>query len=100
MIPSNLLFVVGWGSVGVLVLCWLVLSFLAPGGFRAGLARLATSSMYLALLCLFVSGLQGAEGLVGRIGFGFLAGLFGLGLLVSLWKLLRPPASGEELAAH
>lgn len=100
MIDSNLLFVIGWGSVAVLVSSWLALSFLSPGGLRAGLARLATCAMYLSLLCLFVSGLQGAEGWAGRIGFGFLCVVFGMGLGVSLWKLLRPPARGEELAAH
>ncbi|MAE93208.1 MAG: hypothetical protein CL910_00970 [Deltaproteobacteria bacterium] len=99
MIPGEILFKVGWGAVGVLVVAWLVVSF-SRGALRDRLARLATVAMYTALVCLFTSGLQGAEGWLGRGGFGFLVVLFGAGLLVSLWKLLRTGAAGGEHAAH
>ncbi len=99
MIDSAVLWNLGWGAVAALVIAWLIVSFLAEGPLRHRLARFATVSMYVALLCLFVSGLQGAESLVGRAGFGFLSFIFGAGFLVSLWKLFFS-SSAEASAVH
>ena len=99
MIDSAVLWSLGWGAVAALVIAWLTVSFLSDGPLRHRLARFATVSMYVALLCLFVSGLQGAESLIGRAGFGFLSFIFGTGFLVSLWKLLFS-GSSEASAVH
>ncbi len=100
MIDTDILWSVGWGSVGLVLLAWLAVSFVSAPSWRERLARLGAIGLYGALLCLFLSGFQGAESRAGRIGFGFLVALFSAGLLVSLWKLLRRPSLPQEDAAH
>lgn len=53
MIDSGILWNVGWGAVGALVVGWLVVSFLPAGRGKALLARLSAAAMYVALLSLF-----------------------------------------------
>ena len=100
MIDTGILFQVGVGAAGALVAGWLVVSFLPSGRAKALFARLTAVAMYVAFLCLFTTGLLGAEGTAGRIGFGFLVGLFSAGMLVSLWKGARELVGGGESGEH
>ena len=91
MIEVSLLKIVGFASLAVLVIAWLAVSFLAPGRTRSRITWLATTCMYLALLCLFTNLFQSAlrEGSgVGMIAFGFLGALFLGGLAVSVVRTL------------
>ena len=86
MIEIWLLKVVGIVSLGLLVLAWLIVSFLAPGKTRSRVAWVAATCMYVALLGLFVNLFQSAlreESTLGMIAFGFLCALFTGGLVVS-----------------
>ena len=95
MIDTGILWNVGWGAVGVLVVGWIVVSFLPQGRGKAILARLSALAMYTAFLALFTAGFQRAESMVGTIGFGFLVAFFATGLLVTLWKGAREVAGGS-----
>ncbi len=89
MIDVALVEIVGFTSLGLLVIGWLVVSFLAPGKTRSRVARVAATCMFLALLCLFVHWFQGAlrkEDMLEMIAFGFLSAIFTGGLVVSIFK--------------
>ena len=94
---------VGYGALGVLVLGWLAVSFMAPGARRAIVEWLSATGMFAALLSLFIHLLSGAleSGNTVAIGaFGFLATLFGCGLTVSLWQTaMSMGGSGQEQAS-
>lgn len=86
--------VIGWTSahpvltaaLAVLVLGWLLVSLLRPSANRRRVEWLATTSMYVFLLGLFVNLLTRAiasDWLIGMIAFGMLTGIFSCGLLVS-----------------
>ena len=86
MIDVALLKIVGFTSLGLLVIAWLSVSFLAPGKARARLAWIAATCMYLALLCLFTNLFQEAfhaGSMLGMIAFGFLGVIFLSGVVVS-----------------
>jgi uncharacterized membrane protein len=105
MIDFALLKIVGRTSFGLLVIGWLVLSFLAPGKVRSRLAWVAATFMYLALLCFFTFHFQEAfrgESVALMIAFGFLTLIFLAGLLVSGVKTVgefigRAPRSGPTV---
>ena len=89
MIDVSVLKMVGFGSLSLLVIGWLVVSFLAPGKARSRVAWVAATCMYLALVCLFTNLFQEAfhaESLLGMIAFGFLGVIFIGGVLVSTVK--------------
>ena len=89
MIDVSLLKIVGFTSLTLLVIGWLVVSFLAPGKTRSRVAWVAATCMYLALLCLFANLFQAAlleESLLGMIAFGFLGAIFIGGVVVSTFK--------------
>jgi len=81
--------IVGFSSLSLLVIGWLVVSFLAPGKARSRLAWVAATCMFLALLCLFTNLFQNAlreESMLGMIAFGFLGAIFIGGVVVSSFK--------------
>ena len=89
MIDVSLLKIVGFTSLTLLVIGWLIVSFLAPGKVRSRVAWLAATCMYLTLLCLFANLFQAAlreESMVGMIAFGFLGAIFIGGVVVSAFK--------------
>lgn len=86
--PSPL-FIAGWSAVAVVVVCWLTVSFSAPGRTRLRAGWIGATAMYVALACLFLSLFLGAERLVGRIAFGFLLALFTAGFGVAALRTLR-----------
>ena len=89
MIDVLLLKIVGFSSLSLLVIGWLVVSFLAPGKTRSRVAWVAATCMYLALLCLFANLFQSAlreESMLGMLAFGFLGAVFVGGVVVSAVK--------------
>ena len=94
-------------ALAVLVLGWLAVSLLRPSPNRRRVEWLATTSMYVFLLSLFVNLLLRAiatDSLAGMIAFGMLATMFAGGLLVSTARTLgalagRSPSSGSS-ATH
>ena len=89
MIDVSVLKIVGFSSLSLVVIGWLVVSFLAPGKARSRLAWVAATCLFLALLCLFTNLFQEAfhaESLLGMIAFGFLGAIFISGAVVSTFK--------------
>ena len=79
--------VIGFSGAAVLVLCWLIVSFSAPGRRRERFEWLAACGMYLALLSLFthLSLKAYARDSTGAlIAFGFLVVFFTTGFIVCL----------------
>ena len=75
MIDMAILKIVGFSAVGLLVLGWLVTSFLPEGPGRMRVARLASIALYLALASLFTNLTQNAwadDRTALLIPFGFL----------------------------
>ena len=69
------------------MLLWLLVSFSEPGPRRDVLEWLGATAMYVALLALFlnlISTAREAGNILALVAFGFLAVLFGIGLVVSL----------------
>jgi D-arabinose 1-dehydrogenase-like Zn-dependent alcohol dehydrogenase len=82
---------IGVGAVAVLAAVWLAVSFQRESRRRTLLEWLGADALYVALLTFFASLLRRslAEGsALGIAGFGFLATLFALGLVVAVWKTL------------
>ena len=78
---------VGYAGLAVLVITWLMVSFMQPGPRRAILEWLGACGMYVALLMLFTHLLTRAleaDSTVGLIAFGFLATFFSVGLILCL----------------
>ena len=102
---SGLAFV-GWSAAGVLVVLWLVVSWMAPGRRREAVEWLAAASLYVTLLSLFTNLVRDAwgDGSKLRLGaFGFLWVVFAGGLLVALVngvRSLRGPTTTEVDATH
>ena len=94
------------GALAVVVLGWLLISFLAAGATRSMLSWIATSALYVFLVSLFLSltleaWADGKNAVV--FAFGFLCVLFGSGLLVSLAKTvgqIRTGASSSSDVIH
>jgi hypothetical protein len=82
---------IGGCAVAILVVGWLVVSFSAPGGRRTVIEWLSACAMYTALLMLFLHLSRRAsesDNTFALVAFGFLAVLFGGGLLVTLYRTL------------
>jgi hypothetical protein len=101
--------VLGWIAVcalAVVVIAWLIVSFVRPGTGRTLAAWAATIGMYVALLCLFVhlvSRARAEDSTAGLVGFGFLASLFAIGLVVAVARTvlaLRAGPSKDASATH
>ena len=78
---------VACGAGGVLVLSWLIISFLAPSSGRTVIEWIAATSMYLLLCTIFanlVSSALESGNSAALVAFGFLCALFGSGLAVSI----------------
>jgi hypothetical protein len=76
----------------VLVLLWLLVSFSEPGPRRDVLEWLGACAMYTALLALFFTlsnAARESDNTLALVAFGFLALVFGIGLIVSLVSTLR-----------
>jgi hypothetical protein len=101
--------VLGWiGVAGVVltVIGWLAVSFQRPGPRRNTVAWLGAFGFYVALLCFFVNLTRRAiadDSTAGTIGFGFLAAVFAMGLLLAAGRLLgslRRREVSEASATH
>jgi hypothetical protein len=83
---------VGWSAVAVVVACWLVVSFSAPGPARLRAGWLGAVGMYVAFGCLFLSlflRARAGDSLAGTIAFGFLLALFTAGFFLASHRLVR-----------
>ena len=104
--PTTGIAMVGYAGVALLVVAWLVVSFMRASERRAIVEWLGACGMYLALLALFVSlSLRAQENgsTAALAAFGFLVALFGSGLVVSLVQTLlalRGPARGVSSATN
>ena len=98
--------IIGFGAVGVLVLLRLLVSFSEPGPRRDVLEWLGATAMYVALLALFLNLVRTAReagNVLALVAFGFLAVLFGIGLIVSLVNTVRSrqgPGKGQSSATN
>ena len=101
--------VLGWialCAVAVVATGWLVVSFSRPGPRRATTAWVATVAMYVALLCLFLNLTRRAwtgDSTAGLVGFGFLATVFGIGLVLAVartFAALRGRSSKDVSTTH
>jgi hypothetical protein len=99
--------IVGWSAVGVVVLCWLAVSFSAQGVTRLRAGWLGAAAMYVAFVCLFLSlflRARSGDSLAGMIGFGFLLAFFSVGFLLATQRTLRALAGKSggkvESATH
>lgn len=102
MVDVAILKAVGFSAVGLLVLGWLVVSFLAPGRSQRLAARLSAAALYLALVCLFTQLTQEnfAKGrAILYVPFGFLLGIFVTGFFWTLVKWVRELGSAGESSA-
>jgi len=97
---------VAYGAGGVLVLSWLIISFMAQNSGRTVIEWIATTSMYLLLCVLFVHlvsrALESGNN-VALVAFGFLCALFGSGLAVSIAQSLMAlggPKKAEASATN
>jgi len=94
------------GAIVLVLIAWLVVSFQRPGPARNAMAWAGTIGFYGALLSLFVH-LVGRsldnDSTAGLVGFGFLATMFGLGLVVAIARAigsLRSVAASEASATN
>ena len=95
---SNPLVVVGMSGVALVVVCWLSLAI--RGTDSARLAWLGALGLYAALGSFFVNLFQGAESWAGKGVFGFLALMFGAGLVLSIVRVARAMAGSEAAKAE
>lgn len=102
----QILTVVALSALAVLVMCWLVVSFLKPSPRRRMLEWLAATAMYVALLAFFGRQLQSAivgEAWIRTFAFGFLVAVFSIGFTISSVRTLGALTSrsgGESSATH
>jgi hypothetical protein len=89
--------IVGFGSLGLLVVLWLVISFTQPSPRRESLEWLGALCLYVSLCMLFLNLVLRAHAsgsTIALIAFGFLGGIFLLGSCVTFYNLCRSLASG------
>lgn len=83
---------IGFSAVGVVVLGWLVVSFLPRGRARSVLEWLSTIALYVALASLFanlVARAHAAGNWLALVAFGLLLVVFLGGLVVSITMMIR-----------
>lgn len=93
--------IVGFGSLGLLVVLWLVISFTQPSPRRETLEWTGAFCLYLCLCMLFLNLVLralDAENTIALIAFGFLGVIFVLGGCVSLFNLFRSLSSSGARA--
>jgi hypothetical protein len=102
LVDVAILKAVGFTALGLLVVGWLVVSFLAPGRSQRLAARLSAAALYLTLACLFTH-LTQQNFEKGRwllyVPFGFLLGIFVTGFFWTLVKWVRELGSAGDSAA-
>jgi hypothetical protein len=97
---------VGFSAVAVVVLGWLLVSFMAPGPRRTVVEWLSATFLYIALVSLFSNLVHRAweqGSTVALIAFGFLLALFSAGFLVCLVNAvlsLGGPRETQQSATH
>ena len=80
---------VAGGALAVLLVGWLIVSFKSPGRGREGFEWLSAAALYALLATLFIELIQRASEQgndFALVAFGFLGVLFGMGLLVTLYR--------------
>jgi uncharacterized membrane protein len=88
---SSLLTALAIGAAVVVALGWLIVSFRRPGPGRDRTAWIAAVALYVALLSFFVNLTRRAwerDSNAAIVAFGFLATLFGIGLVLALTKTI------------
>jgi hypothetical protein len=94
------------GAAVVVAIAWLVVSFLQPTAQRRKVEWLGATALYVALLSLFVNLIRRSiesGNTVGIVAFGFLAGMFAIGLVIASAKTigaLRGRGSAADGATH
>ncbi len=94
------------GAILLVTIAWLVVSFQRPGPARDRMAWIGTIGFYGALLSLFVHLVRRSlenDSTAGLVGFGFLATMFGLGLIVAIARAigsLRSVTASEASATN
>jgi hypothetical protein len=85
-------------GLGVLVIGWLCVSFMAPGRARRPIEWSAALGLYVALVSFFVyHSIHAWQGdhMIRLVAFGLLASLFGSGTLVTLVRLAKSFGASE-----
>jgi len=80
------------GAACVVALGVLVVAFLQPGKQREKIERLASTSLFVAMLCFFLNLLRqaiAADSELRMIVFGFLSAMFASGLILSSVRTIR-----------
>jgi hypothetical protein len=86
-------------GLGVLVLGWLIVSFMAPGRIRKPIEWIAALGLYIALLSFFFYHAREAwqgDHLIRLAAFGLLAALFGSGTLVAVVRFAKSLGSSAS----
>src|SRR5262245_21888558 len=105
MLPISGIALVGYTGVAVVVVAWLVVSFLAPSRTRSLVEWIGACGLYLALVSLFTNlalRAQASGSTAGLVGFGLLLALFGSGFVVSLVQTalaIRSPGGSTSVNA-
>jgi len=94
-------------AIAVVVIGWLVVSFLQPGVQRRRFEWIAATALYVALLSFFLNLLRRSiadDSTAGMIAFGFLAFMFTCGLGVSVVRMIAAlggrASSAKASATH
>ena len=93
------------GAAAVVAIAWLAVSFLNPSAQRRKIEWLGATALYVALLSLFVNLVLrsiATDNEAGMIAFGFLTGMFSIGLVISSIKTfaaLRGRSAAKEGSA-
>ncbi len=90
------------GAAAVVAIAWLAVSLLQPGAQRRKLEWLGATALYVALLAMFANLVRRSiesDNEAGMIAFGFLSGMFAIGLVISSIKTfaaLRGRSAAKE----
>jgi hypothetical protein len=93
------------GAVAVVAIGWLAVSFLAPTPQRRKIEWIAATALYVALLAFFINLVRrslASDNEAGVIAFGFLTGMFAIGLVIASVKTiaaLRGSGAGKQSSA-
>ena len=88
----HVLSTISTAAIAVVVVGWLVVSFLKPGAARRKFEWIAATSLFVALLCFFLNLLRrsiATDNEAGMIAFGFLSVMFTCSLAVSSVRTIR-----------
>jgi hypothetical protein len=87
------------GALAVLVVGWLIVSFKSPSRGREGIEWLSAAALYALLTTLFIELIQRAREQgndFALVAFDFLGVLFGMGLLVTLFRAVATLRGGGD----